>query len=210
MTVITHRPFGRLSGAVFSMRKSWRRLFARLPALSVAFFLVCFSVPDGAAAEDAGSALERSVKAAFLYKFLGYVEWPPGSFAESGSPITIGVIGADDIAAELTQIAAGRTVNSRALAVRRLADGDPLAGLHLVFIGQTDGARLGRLLKSAQQRSLLTVTESDDALGQGSVINFKLTGGRIRFDVSLEAAEKANLKLSSRLLSVAHYVQKGS
>jgi hypothetical protein len=157
------------------------------------------------AAEDRES-LETRVKAAFLYKFAGYVEWPSKSFARPETPVTIGVIGAESLAAELTQAVTGRTVNDRAVAVKRLKAGESLAGVHVLFIGRSENARLDQLTQSAQPRSILTVSESDGALARGSVINFVLTEGRVRFEIALDSAEKSGLKLSSRLLAVAQQV----
>lgn len=157
------------------------------------------------AAEDPES-LELRVKAAFLYKFAGYVEWPPKSFAGPETPVTIGVIGAEPLATELTQAVTGRTVNDRPVTVRRLKAGESLAGIHVLFVGRAENARLDQLAQSAQPRSILTVTESAGALERGSVINFVLTGGRVRFEIALDSAEKSGLKLSSRLLGVAQQV----
>ncbi|HEX5342044.1 MAG TPA: YfiR family protein [Duganella sp.] len=157
------------------------------------------------AAELAGT--ERAVKAAFLYKFLGYVEYPAPLMAPEAAYV-IGVAEADDIAAELMRITEGRTLNNRAVQVQVVHSGDSVAGLHLLFIGG-DGARVAGWLKAGQQPGLLSVTESAGGLPAGSVINFRLIDNRVRFEVSLDAAEKNNLKLSSRLLSVAYAVQKG-
>jgi uncharacterized protein DUF4154 len=157
------------------------------------------------AAEDPES-LELRVKAAFLYKFAGYVEWPPNSFARPETPVTIGVIGAEPLATELALAVTGRTVNDRPVTVKRLKAGESLAGIHVLFVGRAENARLGQLAQSAQPRSILTVTESDGALARGSVINFVLTGGRVRFEIALDSAEKSGLKLSSRLLAVAQQV----
>jgi hypothetical protein len=157
------------------------------------------------AAEDPES-LELRVKAAFLYKFAGYVEWPTKSFARPETPVTIGVMGADSLATELVQAVTGRTVNNRAVAVKRVNAGDSLAGIHILFIGRAESARLGQLAQSAQPHSILTVTESDGALARGSVINFVLSDGRVRFQIALDSAEKSGLKLSSRLLAVAEQV----
>lgn len=173
-----------------------------LPLLSI----VPARASDGAAAS---ATLERSVKAAFLYKFLAYVEFPANAFSEPAAPLVIGLIGADEIAAELTRLVAGRTVNAHPLAVRTLRDGDAVSGVHLLFVGGDDGARMRAALKSVAPGTLV-VTESDTALQHGSVINFKIIEQRVRFDVSLEAAEKYNLKLSSRLLTVANQVLKGA
>jgi hypothetical protein len=162
--------------------------------------------PGGAQGADDGEALERRVKAAFLYKFAGYVEWPTRAFAGPETPVTIGVIGAESLAAELVQAVTGRTVNDRPVTVKRLKPGESLAGIHILFVGRAESSRLGQLAQSAHPRSILTVTESDGALARGSVINFVLTDGRVRFEIALDSAEKSGLKLSSRLLAVAQQV----
>ena len=156
------------------------------------------------------AATERSVKAAFLYKFLAYVDWPAAAFPQADSPLVIGVMGADDIAAELTQITTGRTFNTHPITVRRLHEGDALAGLHMLFVGHSESGHAAGTLRRAQQRPVLTVTEAPGALEQGAIINFVLTEGRVRFEISVDAADKAGLKLSSRLLAVAQNVRQGA
>lgn len=148
--------------------------------------------------------LERSVKAAFLYKFLGYMEFP----SDPGPALVVGVLGSDEVASELTQITTGRNVGNRPISVRKLGEGDPLSGLHLLFIG-ADAGQAGAALRAAEKNGTVTVTEQENGLQSGSVINFRLVDDRVRFEVSLPAAERCNVRLSSRLLSVAYHVQKG-
>lgn len=159
-------------------------------------------------AQAGGLSIERGVKAAFLYKFLGYVEFTPSLPREAGAPLTVGVLGADDIAAELNRITQGRSVNGHPVFVRVLHEGDGPAGLQLLFVGAEQTARAGPLLRAAQQAGVLSVTELLNGLQAGSVINFRLVDEHIRFEVSLDAAERSNIKLSSRLLSVAYAVLK--
>ena len=163
-----------------------------------------------ALANGTGPTLERKVKAAFLYKFLGYTEFPPSAFSDPAAPVVIGVSGADDLAAELTRIVAGRTALSRPITVKLIKEGEAPAGVHLLFVGGSDSARLRSVLKSAQPAPMLLVSEAENGLQQGSVINFKVVEERVRFDVSLEAADKHSVKLSSRLLTVANHVHKGA
>lgn len=169
------------------------------------FGLNCLA--GGQPGAPAAPNLERSVKAAYLFKFLGYVEFPAP--AEAGGPLVVGVLGADDVAAELTRITAGRTVGGRPIAVRSVRENEALGGMHMLFVG-AEGAPLAKLLRSAAQSGVLGVTEDENGLQQGAVINFRIVEDRVRFEVSLPAAERSNLKLSSRLLSVAWHVQKGS
>lgn len=185
----------------------WRRL---LPGgWCACLVLVCgllATAPRAALAQD-GSALERRVKAAFLYKFLAYTEFPAGAFADAASPVIMVVANSEEMAADLAAITAGRSVNSRPIVVRPLREADGVLA-HLLFVGGSDCARASRVIHAT--RALLVVTECDGGLQQGAVINFRLVGEHVRFDVSLDAAEHNNVRLSSRLLTVANHVQKGA
>lgn len=155
-------------------------------------------------------SLERSVKAAFLYKFLGYTEFPASAFSDPAAPVVLGVMNSAPMASELTRIVTGRTVNNRPIVVRSMKEGDAMAGVHLLFIAGADSARVVRSVSAARPQPLLVVTESADGLQEGSVINFKIIDERVRFDVSLDAAGRNSVKLSSRLLMVAHQVHQGA
>jgi hypothetical protein len=159
-----------------------------------------------AQAQGATPAAERTIKAAFLYKFAGYVEWPEA--AGGNGPITIGVLGSEEMAGELARITAGRTVNERPVQVRRLAAGESPAGLQVVFVGKASGESLDMSLSALRGLPILVVTDSPGALASGSMINFTFDRDRVRFEVSLPAAERSRLKLSSRLLAVAQRVQR--
>jgi len=188
-----------------------RRKLAGWALLCAAALCAEHGLVPPAHAENAATspALERRVKAAFLYKFLGYADFPAGAFADGASPVTIGVLGADDLAAELARIVSGRTVNNRTIVVRVLREADLGAPVHLLFIGGFDAGRVGRMVRAAGN-ALLVVTECDGGLQQGSAINFRIVDERVRFDVALDAAERNGIKLSSRLLTVANRVQKGA
>jgi len=161
----------------------------------------------GAQPPDAGQATERTIKAAYLYKFAGYVEWPGGTPGED-MPLTIGVLESPAMADELVRITTGRMLNERTVDVRHVAAGDPLQGLHILFVGARDRKRIDELLQPAQAMPILIVTEAAGALAAGSIINFTIDRQRVRFEVSLPAAERNRLKLSSRLLAVAQRVER--
>jgi hypothetical protein len=187
--------------AFFNPASALRRLCLRGALLALA-------LPLTAPAIGAELGSERGIKAAFVTKFIGYVEFP-GAAGAAQAPLVIGVIGADDIAGELVRIAGSRGINGRAVSIRTMDAGDRLDGVDVLFVGIGEADRAERLLRAAGAKGILTITEFDRALRQGSVINFRIVDERVRFEVSLAAAEKANLKLSSRLLSVAHFVDKG-
>jgi len=112
------------------------------------------------------------------------------------------------MAAEAAQLVAGRTLDGRPLLVKRVTPADLAAGgVHILFIGGPDALRLGQIVKALPAAPMLIVSDSPGALRQGSIVNFVVVDGRVRFDVSLEAAERRGLRLSSRLLAVAKSVQ---
>ena len=191
--------------------RSWWRPAGWALACAAALFTAAAVDPSPALAQNgiASQALERRVKAAFIYKFLGYAEFPAGAFADPGAPVTIGVVGSDEMAAELARVVAGRNVGGRPVVVRQLREGEGGNAVHLLFVAGSDSARAGRILKSGPP-ALLPVTECELGLQQGSVINFRIVDERVRFDVSLDSAERNNVKLSSRLLTVANRVVKGN
>jgi len=178
----------------------WRNRLLALAMMLFAFSCLAVGSQQGVTTP----VLERSVKAAFLYKFLGYMEFP----ADPGPSLVVGVLGADEVAAELAQIATGRNVGNRSISVRKLGEGDALTGLNLLFVGG-DAALPEAVQRAAEKNGTVVVSERDNGLQNGSVINFRLVDDRVRFEVSLPAAERCNVRLSSRLLSVAYYVQKG-
>jgi hypothetical protein len=155
------------------------------------------------------AASERSVKAAYIYRFLPYVEWPE-SVLPRGAPIVIGVMGADDIAAELEQLARKRPLQDRSVMVRRLGRTDTLTDLHVLFAGNDAATRLYQVTKAFEDRAVLTISDAEGAVDGGLVIGFVQADARVRFEVNTDAAERSRLKLSSRLLTVAARVRGAS
>jgi hypothetical protein len=194
-----------------STNRGLRRTFAVWTLASLVLLCAGAGLVPPVRAQSAalGVPLERRVKAAFLYKVLGYTDFPASAFADAAAPLTIGVIGADDLAVELARVVAGRTVNGRAVEVRELRESDAAARVHLLFVGGTDPQRVARIVRQAIG-AMLVVTECENGLQLGSVINFRIVDERVRFDVALDAAERNGIKLSSRLLTVANRVQKGA
>jgi hypothetical protein len=185
-----------------------QRLGAALAALCLAGAGLPLAAP--AAAVPAIAASAERIQAAYLHKFLNYVDWPAALLPQADTPYVIGIAGDDTVADELARIAAGRSVNNRGVIVKRVLPGDALAGLHMLYLGEGERARQAQWLRMARGRPILTVTATDGGLEQGSIINFHTVDGRVRFEVSVDAAEQVALRLNSRLFSVATNVVKGS
>jgi hypothetical protein len=154
-----------------------------------------------------GKTAERRIKAAFLYKFAGYVEWPAGAFPASDTPLVIAIDGDEQLADELAQVVAGRTVAGRSLQVRKLKQDVSPVGAHMLF---SRDVREGRPpLSYIPTQPTLVVTDAQGALTRGSAINFIIVDAHVRFEVSLEDAERRGLSISARLLAVAQSVRSG-
>lgn len=189
---------------------TWRQLVLLSLVLSIAVTFVPRPAYGNLPANAAGEVTESSVKAAFLYRFIGYVEWPPAVFRTPDSPYVIAVIGADDIAEKLRLMLVGRTAGHRGVEVRQLGINDALDQVHVLYVGNIAPTQMEMILKRAQQYPILSVTDFREAQHQPSAIQFKMIDNRIRFDVALDTAERSNLKISSRMLAVAHKVKRGS
>lgn len=155
---------------------------------------------EGASAQEAVYQ-DEEVKAAFLYHFATFVQWPETS--QSDQAFSIAVIGDDDVAAELEQFLPGREIQGRPMEVRRLQSLDDLGDNAVLFIGARENFRLPELIRGIEDRPMLIVTEAPGALKDGSMINFQVIDDRVRFEISLTAAQRAGLEMSSRLLSAA-------
>jgi hypothetical protein len=175
--------------------------FAALNALAATLALA----PAECAAQ-ADEPAEQQIKVAFLYKFASYVDWPANAFAGPDSPLVIGVMGADELADELAAIVVRRPVNGRLVMVRKLRRGAPLTGVQILFVARAESARHAEIVAPLKGQPVLVVTESEQAFPPGSMINFVPVGDKIRFDVDPTFAERGNLKISARLLSVARKV----
>jgi hypothetical protein len=150
---------------------------------------------------------EYQVKAAFLVNFPKYVDWPAEAFAETGSPIVIAVLGESKVIEEIQKVIAGRTVNGRQIVLKRLAAGEESGVCHVLFVSAAEQQHSPDLLAKLKDASILTVGESDDFLESGGIINLAHRDQKIALEVNLAAADKARIKISSKLLGVASVVK---
>jgi len=188
------------------IQSNFRRQFRQCMLICMTLTITILTATIAAQTDDQ-AALERNVKAAFIYKFTNYIEWPQNSFSQPDTPLTIAVMGDDQLAAELNQLVSGRIVNGRPIAVRKIQDIEPSIAINILFVGHNESARLNEVVGALQARPILIVTESEGSLTQGSIINFLVIDGHVRFEIAQNSAEKRGLKLSSRLLAVAQNVQ---
>lgn len=168
--------------------------------------LVLLAGAAAAVAQPLGLANESAVKAAFLFKFGSFVEWPPAAFRSASDPLVIGVFGDDGVASELEQITRGRSIEGHPVKVVRVREADEVKPLHILYAGGPRASRARELL-SAVRGPVLTVADGAVGGDPGPVLQFIERQGRVRFNASLEAAAARQLKLSAKLLAVAQQVE---
>lgn len=146
------------------------------------------------------------IKAAYLYKFAGYVDWPPEVFTSEDSPIVVGVIGNDVLEEILSQMIVGKTVNGRPLATRRLEAGSSLQGVHILFVGALDKSALQAVGDAVRGKPILVVSNASQQRMLDSMISFDLINQHLRFNVALKPAATSGLKLRALMLTAARRV----
>jgi len=151
-------------------------------------------------------ATEYQIKAAFLFNFAKFVEWPPSSFSNASAPLRICVFGRDPFGDELLNITKDKTVNGRRLEVDQGVDLQVARTCHILFIASSEKAQLKRVFEILRGTDALTVGDTKGFIEQGGMINFVPENSRVQFEVNRKTAEQAGLKISSKLLSVAKLV----
>jgi hypothetical protein len=150
---------------------------------------------------------EYQVKAVFLYNFAKFVEWPPEAFADASAPVILGIIGDDPFGAVLDRTIKGKTVNGRALLVKRAKQVRDLKGCHIVFISASERERLAQILEALSRSSVLTIGETERFVHLGGIINFIIEANKVHFEINVDVARRAQLKISSKLLTLAKLIR---
>jgi hypothetical protein len=164
-------------------------------------FLLLFS-PRARPAEEV-QLPEYQVKAALLLNFVRYTDWPATAFADARSPYVVAVTGRDPFGKDLEKAFEGKTNKGRAFVLKRVSNEQEMRACHLLFVSSSERRRSREMLEKIKGAPVLTVGESSDFLDQGGVINLLLKNGSVPFEINLEPARIARLKLDANLLAVA-------
>jgi hypothetical protein len=149
---------------------------------------------------------EYEVKAAFLFHFAQFVDWPEESFHGPNSPFVYCTIGFDPFQGTLDSTLNGKTVGGRGFEVRHFKQAQEARGCHLLFIGEEQKRQIPGVLAQFRGAPVLIVGESEGFVEEGGMIGFSVEDSKVRFEVSLEAAQKSALKINARLLALAKTV----
>jgi YfiR/HmsC-like len=152
---------------------------------------------------------EYQVKAAFLYNFTKFVDWPPLPGNAGKKQFELCVVGDDPFRGGLETIVEGKSVNGQALAVRHIKKVEDAQGCKIAFISSSEKERFRPILNALRGSGVLTVGDTEGFAAMGGVINFTLVDNHVHIEINQEAAKTQKLKISSRLLSVAQIVRSG-
>jgi len=177
----------------------WRDVAIRLAVVALASAAVHANAQESVTDE-------YQVKAAFLYNFAKFVEWPSGTPARSSS-IAICVLGQNPFGRVLEDTVSGKTVDGKMFVVRRVSDGKSAALCQILFVSSSERMRLASMLGDLRAGHVLTVGESDSFIEEGGIVNLKLESGKVQIQININAAEQAGVRISSKLLSLAQIIR---
>ncbi len=160
------------------------------------------------APHSAGAKLthEYDLKAAFLFHFAQFVQWPAEALPEKNTPLTIGILGEDPFGKSLDEMVANESVGGHKLLVRRFQRVSQADSCHILFVSSSEKSRLDEVLSRVGRRSILTVGETKDFAQRSGIIGFVVAEKRLRLAVNLAAANAAKLTISSKLLRQSEIV----
>jgi hypothetical protein len=156
-----------------------------------------------AARAEESVSVEYKIKAAYLLNFAKFVEWPTNRFPTPTTPIRVGVLGKDPFGYDLERTIGGRVIEGRKCEIVRTDDPEAALSCHIVFITSSERRQLPEILEKLHRGNVLTVGESEQFTEQGGIVQFYLYENTVRFHINQPAAEKAKLRISSKLLQVA-------
>jgi hypothetical protein len=189
--------------AAVTFRRWWRRL-GIVASLWAVPWIGAAGLPETPARGSVSK--EYQVKAACLFNFAQFVEWPAAAFPKAETPICIGVLGEDPFGPVLEQIIHDETINNRKLVIRRSTREAELTSCHLLFVSKSEQGRVDQILATLNQASILTVGEMEQFAFRGGIINFFLEGSKVRFEINPAMAKRNGLKISSQLLKLGRVI----
>jgi hypothetical protein len=182
-------------------------LRVRLPRVRLACVAAATAIAVGAAPVSGGAPSEHQVKAAFLYNFANFVEWPAGALGPADAPLKVCVLGEDPFGVALDNAFRDQVVQGHKVQVARGATLAALGRCHILFLSRSEQARWPDLVKELRSAPTLTVADGPPLVQQGGMVNFILEAKRVRFEINRGAADHAGLRISSKLLALARIVE---
>lgn len=173
------------------------------PALIKTVILLLSLLLAGLTCPAQSAPSEYQVKAAFIYNFARFIEWPTQSYFAADSPMIIGVLGKNDFGDNLAQIINGKEIKGHPLQFKEFESVAEATNCQVLFISKSEQSDFPKIIVQLQGANILTVSDGDNFISAGGMINLVIVDQKIRFQINNDAAKKAGLTISSKLLSLA-------
>jgi hypothetical protein len=171
--------------------------------------MLLLALSGPAARPQEAQLTEADLKAAFLYNFAKFVDWPDEAFATETAPIAVGIYGDDEFVATLRTLLDKKKAHGRGFTVRKVANTQEAHNCQILFFREPDTRKLSQVIDAIRRRPILTVGESDEFLDLGGMLNLFFENKQLRFEVNPAPADTAKLNVSSQLMRLAKRVRKG-
>jgi YfiR/HmsC-like len=186
------------------------RLRAAGPSMLVAFVLCLALGGNGAGLKAAAEGgLEYDVKAAMVYNFAKFTDWPASAWKDGRAPMVLCVVGATAFDENLERAVESQSFEGRVIRVQKLASIAEADACHVVYVGRSESKRLGEILRPLENKPILTVSDSDKFTREGGMIGLVTVDNKVRFNINPARASKTGITISSKLLKLAHTVENG-
>ncbi|MFQ5864231.1 MAG: YfiR family protein [bacterium] len=175
--------------------------------IKLLFIIFIFNATGQAQNRKITQVTEYQIKAAFLFNFAKFVDWPDEVFADTTEPIIIGIIGRDPFGINLEQTINGKTVKGRKLVIKRFKRIRDLEFCHILYISTSQKKNMAKIIDKIRDLSVLTIGETRSFAYNGGIISFFNVDNKVRFEINKKAADQAGLRISSRLLKLAVIIE---
>ncbi len=193
---------------MISLRSHFRRRWAASRSCRLALGLAWLFASPLSGSLHAELTKEYQLKAAFLYNFTRFVEWPEERFKNASDPIVIAVLGSNPFGGELAAVVRDRKVNGRSIKIVELETAENRPSIHALFVPAGEEERLEHLIAALHEAGVLTVGESDRFTRLGGIMRFTTIRDKVRFEINIGSADNGGLKISSQLQKLALAVHK--
>ena len=170
--------------------------------------LLVFITVSGLTCVQAQTPSEYQLKAAIIYNFSKFVDWPSRAGTDPSQPLVIGILGDDPFGREIDGVIYGKTANGRRLVIKRFSNLRDLSPCHILFVSSSQKNNLKQIFDSVAGSGVLTVGETDRFAEAGGVINLNIIDGKVHLIINQAAAERAGLRISAKLLGLAQVIRK--
>jgi hypothetical protein len=180
----------------------------RAPGRAAACLVLCAALIGAPRAQSAPPPnFEHEVKASFVYTVAKFVDWPPEAFVDPVAPFVFVVLGDDQFEDSLVHTVAGKTVSGHPVEVIGVKDAKDLVACHVLYLGRSEAPNVDDVLKRLHGASVLTVSDFDHFAQSGGVMRLTLDENMVRFEINVDAAERAHLQISSKILKLGRLVR---